>query len=213
MLIRPTTPSRSAIASVASLDLAEHLRAERHRRDHAGRVAGVHAGLLDVLHDRADPDRPRRRRARRRRSRSRSRGSGRGRSSLPHAPLVRLEVVGQRRRASNRSPSRGRRARSSAARAAGSPRRRPPRAPRPASPRSRRAGSFRPSSSSSAAEAGPVLGQVDRLDRRAQQRHAGVGQARARASAASGRRTGRSRPRAARARSRRARPSSVSGSK
>ena len=31
-------------------------RAERVRRQHAGRVAGVDAGLLDVLHDAADPD-------------------------------------------------------------------------------------------------------------------------------------------------------------
>ena len=38
------------------LDLVEHLGAERHRRDHAGRVARVDAGLLDVLHDRADLD-------------------------------------------------------------------------------------------------------------------------------------------------------------
>ena len=34
--------------------LLEHLRPERHGRDHAGRVAGVHARLLDVLHDRTD---------------------------------------------------------------------------------------------------------------------------------------------------------------
>ena len=37
-------------------DLLEHLRAERVRRQHAGAVAGVDAGLLDVLHDAADPD-------------------------------------------------------------------------------------------------------------------------------------------------------------
>ncbi len=37
-------------------DLAEHLGAERVRRQHAGRVAGVDPGLLDVLHDAADPD-------------------------------------------------------------------------------------------------------------------------------------------------------------
>ena len=35
--------------------LLEHLLAERVRREHAGRVAGVDAGLLDVLHDPADP--------------------------------------------------------------------------------------------------------------------------------------------------------------
>ena len=32
------------------------LAAERVRRQHAGRVARVDAGLLDVLHDPADPD-------------------------------------------------------------------------------------------------------------------------------------------------------------
>ena len=37
-------------------DLLEHLLAEAHRRDHAGRVAGVDAGLLDVLHDPGDVD-------------------------------------------------------------------------------------------------------------------------------------------------------------
>ena len=36
-------------------DLLEHLLAERVRRQHAGAVAGVDAGLLDVLHDAADP--------------------------------------------------------------------------------------------------------------------------------------------------------------
>ena len=37
-------------------DLREHLVAERVRRQHAGRVAGVDPGLLDVLHDPRDPD-------------------------------------------------------------------------------------------------------------------------------------------------------------
>ena len=37
-------------------DLLEHLVPERVRRQDAGRVARVHAGLLDVLHDPADPD-------------------------------------------------------------------------------------------------------------------------------------------------------------
>ena len=41
---------------MACADLVEHLGAERVRRQHAGRVAGVDAGLLDVLHDPADPD-------------------------------------------------------------------------------------------------------------------------------------------------------------
>ena len=37
-------------------DLPQHLGAERVRRQHARGVAGVDAGLLDVLHDPADPD-------------------------------------------------------------------------------------------------------------------------------------------------------------
>ncbi len=36
--------------------LLKHLAPQRVRREHAGAVAGVHAGLLDVLHDPADPD-------------------------------------------------------------------------------------------------------------------------------------------------------------
>ena len=74
-------PSRPAAARSPRrlLDLGQHLGAERHRRDHAGRVAGVHARLFDVLHDRPDAHLLPRRRGRRRRSRSRSRGSDRGR--------------------------------------------------------------------------------------------------------------------------------------
>ena len=41
---------------VAARICVEHLVAERVRRQHAGAVAGVDAGLLDVLHDPADPD-------------------------------------------------------------------------------------------------------------------------------------------------------------
>ena len=37
-------------------DLAQHLAAERVRRQHARGVARVDPGLLDVLHDAADPD-------------------------------------------------------------------------------------------------------------------------------------------------------------
>jgi hypothetical protein len=37
-------------------DLLEHRVAERVRRQHGGRVARVDPGLLDVLHDPADPD-------------------------------------------------------------------------------------------------------------------------------------------------------------
>ena len=42
-------------------DLLEHLLAEAHRRDHAGRVAGVDPGLLDVLHHAGDEALARRR--------------------------------------------------------------------------------------------------------------------------------------------------------
>ena len=51
--------------------------AEGDRRQHAGRVAGVDAGLLDVLHDAAEVQLLAVVAARRRRSRSRRRGSGR----------------------------------------------------------------------------------------------------------------------------------------
>ena len=154
MLIRPTTPSRSAIRAVASSTCGEHLRAERHRRDHAGRVAGVHAGLLDVLHDRPDPHRL-------------------AVAERVHVHLDRVleEAVQEDRavagvavgaasgsrpapRASNRSPSRGRRARSSGARAAGSRRRRRRSAPPPAWPPRPTGAPRRPSSSSSAPKLG-----------------------------------------------------------
>ncbi len=39
-----------------ALDLGDDVGRERVRGQHAGRVAGVDAGLLDVLHDAADPD-------------------------------------------------------------------------------------------------------------------------------------------------------------
>src|SRR5439155_23904660 len=38
------------------VDHVEHVAAERMWRQHAGAVAGVDPGLLDVLHDPADPD-------------------------------------------------------------------------------------------------------------------------------------------------------------
>ena len=107
---------------VCSRICVEHLGAERVRRQHAGAVARVDAGLLDVLHDAADPDVARRRRARRRRPRSRSPGSGRGRSrALGRSRRVALEVVAPGRRGSRRSPSRGRRARSDGRTSSGKP--------------------------------------------------------------------------------------------
>ncbi len=50
------TPSSSAIRSLVARISLQHLLAEAERRDHAGRVAGVDAGLLDVLHDPGDVD-------------------------------------------------------------------------------------------------------------------------------------------------------------
>ena len=118
MLIRPTTPSPSASLRRRLLDLAQHLRAERHRGDDAGRVARVDAGLLDVLHDRADVD-----------------GLAVGQRVdvdldrvLEEAVEVDLgallragspEVVGQALDVVDRSPSPGRRARTRGGRAAG----------------------------------------------------------------------------------------------
>ena len=45
-----------AIASVALAHRLDVAAAQRHRRQRARRVAGVDAGLLDVLHDPADVD-------------------------------------------------------------------------------------------------------------------------------------------------------------
>ena len=60
--IRPSTPSSSASAGVlARRSRRCTSRGERVRRQRAGAVAGVDAGLLDVLHDAADDDARRRR--------------------------------------------------------------------------------------------------------------------------------------------------------
>ena len=127
---------------------------ERHRGDHAGRVPGVHAGLLDVLHDRADPhllavaqrvhvdlDRVLQEAVEedgvaRVRCRRRARGSRRD------------------RRASNRSPWPARRARSWGAPAADSPTEAPPPAPPRESRRWRRPGRAGPARPSSAPKLG-----------------------------------------------------------
>ena len=53
---QPDDAQPSGIALNRSLDLGEHCRRATWR-DHAGRVAGMDSGLLDVLHDRADPRR------------------------------------------------------------------------------------------------------------------------------------------------------------
>ena len=52
---QPDDADRERDLAGGGADLLEHLLAERVRRQHAGAVAGVHAGLLDVLHDAADP--------------------------------------------------------------------------------------------------------------------------------------------------------------
>ncbi len=96
---------------------------ERDRREHAGGVARVDAGLLDVLHDRRRRTCARRRRARRRRARARPRGTGRrGSARRPRSPP-------RRRRRRSRHASAGRRGRRTAARAPGSRSARPPRPP------------------------------------------------------------------------------------
>ena len=51
-LIRPTTPSAFANATVCSRIIVQVALADQVRRKHARRVAGVDAGVLDVLHDR-----------------------------------------------------------------------------------------------------------------------------------------------------------------
>ena len=54
--IRPRTPSSRASARAWRLDRFDGLRRQRVRRQAAGRVARVDAGLLDVLHHAADDD-------------------------------------------------------------------------------------------------------------------------------------------------------------
>ena len=54
MLSSPRTPTPRAIASVASRIRSISVAAERDRRQRARRVAGVDAGLLDVLHHAAE---------------------------------------------------------------------------------------------------------------------------------------------------------------
>ena len=53
-LISPRTPTRAASASVRGRIRARSAAPERDRRQRARRVAGVDAGLLDVLHDAAE---------------------------------------------------------------------------------------------------------------------------------------------------------------
>ena len=57
MLISPITPSSSAIRSVVARISSSISSPRLIGGHHAGRVAGVDAGLLDVLHDPGDADR------------------------------------------------------------------------------------------------------------------------------------------------------------
>ena len=134
----PTTPRAGPSRETTSTTSSCSRRVSERRGQDAARVAGVHAGLLDVLHDGADVDVRARRRARRRRARSRSPGTGR-RAGARRAPRPRARRPRRSRRACS-----ARRARTRAARAPGSrlaPRPRPPhraRSPCPtAAPRSR----------------------------------------------------------------------------
>ena len=139
-----TTPSLDRELHVDQPDDAERLRhrdgllahrlqvllADQVRRQHARRVAGVDAGVLDVLHDAADhhvasPSESASTSTSYASSRKRSISTGR--SSDTRA--ARREVVLERRRDRRRSASRARRARSSDARAPDSRSAPPPRAP------------------------------------------------------------------------------------
>ncbi len=164
----PWRPSGGAARPAAPRD-------RRERRQRAGRVAGVHAGLLDVLHDAAD-------RARRSPSqtaststsiaslRKRSSSTGRVVRDLHRLVHVALEVALLRAR----SPSPGRPARSdgrTTTRVADRLRRlRAP--PRRCAPCGSAAGAG-PASLQQLLEALAVLGAVDRVGRRADDRHAG----------------------------------------
>ena len=75
-------------------DLEVRRRVERRRRQHAGRVARVHAGLLDVLHHGGDVAERSVGRARRRRSPPRPRGSGR-RARVPARRSSRVHLLGR----------------------------------------------------------------------------------------------------------------------
>ena len=156
----------SAIARVALAHAVDLGAAERHRRQGAARVAGVDAGLLDVLHDAADVEL----------------GAVVERVDVDLDRVVEEPVDEQRvaraddalaldaRRSSRRatasrrrSPCRGRRARSSGARAPGS------RCPRRRARRRRRrspcrcCGARSPAASRMPREQPALLGEVDRV--------------------------------------------------
>jgi hypothetical protein len=54
--MRPTTPQLAGEGGGGAADLVEHRGGDVDRRQRAGRVARVHAGLLDVFHDPGDDD-------------------------------------------------------------------------------------------------------------------------------------------------------------
>ena len=155
----------------------------------------------------------RRRRPRRRRPRWRPRGtcrSGSGARGWPRRPRPCSARGSARRR---RSPWPGRPARSWAGRPPGSRSARRSAAPRRSRVAEALGGCSQPQALDHQAEPLAVLGQVDRLGARADDRHARRPPAPAPGSAASGRRTGRSPPSARPARRRSARPRPSSGSK
>ena len=227
---QPDDPDRERDLARGLADLLEHLLAERVRRQHAGAVARVHAGLLDVLHDPADPhglavaervdvdldrvleevveeDRPA---GTEPAEPSESlRGSPRGSCSGSRRSDQRRPTrgAGSRRgpRGSRRSPSPGHRARRRGARAAGSrPRRSSPRPP-PPSARSRTAApGSRAAPAARRSARGPRPGRSRRRSCPAAARPPAP--IRPRASAESARRTARSRPSVSRPRRPRARP-------
>ena len=181
-LSSPTTPSALAIPLVCSRIWSSMSRAERVGRQHAGRVAGVDPGLLDVLHDPGDPhllavaqrvdvdlDRVL------------EEAVEVDRAWLVGVGADALQVVAQARRRRRRSPSRGRRARSWGARAAGSRRR----ARRPAPPRRwwrwRRAARCSRGGRAARPNRPAVLGQVDGVDAGAEDRDPGGAPGRRRA--------------------------------
>ena len=165
-LISPTMPSASAMSRVARADLVEHLGAERVRRQHAGRVARVDAGLLDVLHDR-------RRSSTSSPSQSASTSTSIASSRKRSRKISRAGVGRRPERAQVVARGLGRvddlhRAAAEHVARAHEQREADLGAPRPAPPRRECAvaygGALRPSSLEQRAEAPAVLGEVDRVD-------------------------------------------------
>ena len=197
--------ARARAARVDSAISSRISRAERVRRQHAGRVAGVDPGLLDVLHDAADPDV----------------------LAVADRVDVDLDRVLQEAVEEDLAPVRAARDaqqvvlepgervddlhRAAAEHVARAHEQREADARRDRQRlllgvRGRVGRRLQPEPAEQRAEAPAVLGQVDRLRLRCRAAARPPPRARRRAAAASGRRTARSRPRAARPRRSRARP-------